>query len=55
LFPEAHVFTEVAAGCRVVDIWESAEQIQRFRDDRLMPAFRKGRRRAEHVNASGDP
>ena len=37
----AHVFTEVAAGCHVVDIWESAEQIQRFRDNRLMPAFAK--------------
>jgi hypothetical protein len=27
-------------GVRIVDVWESAEAYQRFRDERLMPAVR---------------
>jgi hypothetical protein len=37
----AHVLTETPDGCHVVDIWDSGEHFQRFRDARLLPAMGK--------------
>ena len=36
-----HTATETAAGVRVVDIWESQAQFEKFRDDRLMASLQK--------------
>jgi hypothetical protein len=34
-----HVMTETADGVHVVDVWESVDQLTRFRDARLLPAM----------------
>ncbi len=36
-----HTATETAGGVRVVDIWESQAQFEKFRDDRLMAGLQK--------------
>jgi hypothetical protein len=36
-----HINIETPEGVRVMDVWETAEHFERFRDDRLMPAFGK--------------
>jgi hypothetical protein len=36
-----HLFTETPQGTHVVDVWESAEHFERFRDGQLMPAMGK--------------
>ena len=36
-----HVAAFDDAGLRVTDVWETAEDFQRFVDDRLMPAVRR--------------
>jgi len=36
-----HTATETAGGVRVVDIWESRAQFEKFRDDRLMASLQK--------------
>jgi hypothetical protein len=36
-----HLLTEAGGGCHVVDVWESTEQFERFRDARLLPAMSK--------------
>ena len=33
----AHVLSETADGCHVVDIWDSPEMFERFRDNQLVP------------------
>jgi quinol monooxygenase YgiN len=35
-----HTAGPTESGWRVVDVWESAEALTRFRDERLMPAIR---------------
>jgi hypothetical protein len=37
----SHVVTETANGVHVVDVWESAEDIQRFVQEQLMPSMQK--------------
>ena len=37
----AHVVTEAANGVHVVDIWESAADLQRFNQEQLMPSVKK--------------
>jgi hypothetical protein len=37
----AHTAGEGANGIRIVDIWESREAYDRFRDERLLPAMRE--------------
>jgi hypothetical protein len=37
----AHVVTETANGVHVVDIWESAEDPQRFTQEQLIPSMKK--------------
>jgi hypothetical protein len=37
----AHVLTETANGVHVVDIWESAADVQRFTQEQLMPSMKK--------------
>jgi hypothetical protein len=37
----SHVVTETANGVHVVDVWESAEDFQRFAQDQLMPSMQK--------------
>ena len=37
----AHVVTETANGIHVVDIWESAADVQRFNQEQLMPSMKK--------------
>ena len=37
----AHVVTETANGVHVVDIWESAADLQRFNQEQLMPSMKK--------------
>ena len=37
----AHVVTETANGIHVVDIWESAAEMQRFTEEWLMPSMKK--------------
>jgi hypothetical protein len=44
----AHVATLTADGLRVTDVWESAEDFQRFVDERLMPGVRQ-------VGIAGEP
>ena len=36
-----HTAGPTATGWRVVDVWESEEALQKFRDGRLMPAIRE--------------
>lgn len=36
-----HAAGPTAGGWRVVDVWESEEELERFRQDRLMPAAEK--------------
>lgn len=36
-----HTFIETPAGVHVVDVWETAEHYDTFRDERLMPAIGK--------------
>ena len=36
-----HTATETAGGVRVVDIWESQAQFEKFRDERLMAGLQK--------------
>jgi hypothetical protein len=36
-----HVAGPTASGWRVIDVWESEEDLNRFRQDRLMPAAEK--------------
>jgi hypothetical protein len=36
-----HTATETAGGVRVVDVWESQAQFEKFRDDRLMASLQK--------------
>lgn len=37
----AHVLSETAAGCHVVDIWDSPEKFEQFRDNQLVPEMMK--------------
>jgi hypothetical protein len=37
----SHVVTDSANGVHVVDVWESAEDIQRFAQEQLMPSMKK--------------
>ena len=37
----AHVVTETANGLRVVDLWESAADVERFNQERLIPSMKK--------------
>ncbi|HEY5185078.1 MAG TPA: hypothetical protein VIM19_09315 [Actinomycetes bacterium] len=41
-----HVITETSEGVRVVDVWESAQHYEEFRDARLAPAL--GQVMADH-------
>jgi hypothetical protein len=36
-----HVTTETPQGCHIVDVWDSSELYEKFRDSRLMPAMGK--------------
>jgi hypothetical protein len=36
-----HIVTDRSGSSHVVDIWESQQQFERFRDDRLMSAMQK--------------
>ncbi len=36
-----HTLTETASGIRVVDVWDSQSQFEKFRDDRLMTSMQK--------------
>ncbi len=36
-----HTATETSGGVRVVDVWESQAQFEKFRDDRLMASLQK--------------
>jgi hypothetical protein len=37
----AHIAGPVAQGWRVITVWESREAFNRFREERLLPAFRE--------------
>ena len=36
-----HTAMETSGGVRVIDIWESQDQYEKFRDDRLMASLQK--------------
>jgi hypothetical protein len=38
---QAHIAGPVESGWRVVTVWDSEEQFQRFRDEKLLPAMRE--------------
>jgi hypothetical protein len=38
---QLHIAGPVENGWRVISVWESDEQFQRFRDDTLLPAMRE--------------
>lgn len=37
-----HVAGPYAGGFRIIDVWESEDAYNRFRDEQLMPAFERG-------------
>ena len=39
---QAHIAGPIDNGWRVISVWESDEQFQQFRDEKLIPAMKEG-------------
>jgi hypothetical protein len=53
---QAHIAGPVENGWRVITVWESDEQFQQFRDEKLLPAIREaGAEQRIAPNISSNP